>query len=216
MNRAANDHSGTYWPGYVDALVNVVLNLMFLAAILAIGSFSQGLENSRRRIRAIQEEKQAASANEVRKPAASAHGSRPQQRTQASLRANAQLDMRFTNDTIRLDERARERLKLELQNQIRQGVQYWNLSIDTDVNDNHQRRAAYLRMISVRNVFLEAGIDPARIGMRMRPSSAPDNGQQLLHIVPDWQLPESRDPASPRKEGAMESAPQPEKQEPRG
>ena len=216
MSRAANDHSGSYWPGYVDALVNVVLNLMFLAAILAIGSFSQGLENSRRKIQAIQVEKQAARANNAPGRAASASAPTLQQRAQASLQTKSRLDLRFTNDTVRLDASAREHLKMELQNQIRQGVQYWRLSIDAEVNDNHQRRAAYLRMISVRNVFLEAGIDPARISMRMLPTSQPDGGQQLLHIVPEWQLPEKKTPTSPLKEGAMEPSPQPEKPEQRG
>jgi hypothetical protein len=34
----------SYWPGYVDALTNVVLNLLFMVGIFAIGIFSMSME----------------------------------------------------------------------------------------------------------------------------------------------------------------------------
>ena len=33
-----------FWPGYVDALINVVLNLLFMVAIFAVGVFCMGLQ----------------------------------------------------------------------------------------------------------------------------------------------------------------------------
>lgn len=39
-----------FWPGYVDALMNLVLNLLFLSAIFAIAIFVLGMESSRLRI----------------------------------------------------------------------------------------------------------------------------------------------------------------------
>ena len=39
-----------FWPGYVDALMNLVLNLLFLSAIFAIAIFVLGLESSRLRV----------------------------------------------------------------------------------------------------------------------------------------------------------------------
>jgi len=45
-NRELESHS--YWPGYVDALVNIVLNLLFLVAIFVIGVAALGLLASQR------------------------------------------------------------------------------------------------------------------------------------------------------------------------
>ncbi|MCX9004408.1 hypothetical protein NLN86_22545 [Citrobacter portucalensis] len=39
-----------FWPGYVDALMNLVLNLLFLSAIFAVAIFVLGMESSRLRI----------------------------------------------------------------------------------------------------------------------------------------------------------------------
>ncbi|AIR03534.1 hypothetical protein JT31_02550 [Cedecea neteri] len=39
-----------FWPGYVDALMNLVLNLLFLSAIFAIAIFVLGMESSRLRV----------------------------------------------------------------------------------------------------------------------------------------------------------------------
>jgi hypothetical protein len=33
-----------FWPGYVDALINVVLNLLFMVAIFAVGVFCMGIQ----------------------------------------------------------------------------------------------------------------------------------------------------------------------------
>lgn len=43
-NRRANDASDIFWPGYVDAISNLVLNLLFLLMIMTIGIFIYGLE----------------------------------------------------------------------------------------------------------------------------------------------------------------------------
>lgn len=45
--RRHHPHSEGYWPGYVDALTNIVLNLLFLVAVLAAGVFSLGMQASR-------------------------------------------------------------------------------------------------------------------------------------------------------------------------
>lgn len=52
-----------FWPGYVDALMNLVLNLLFLSAIFAIAIFVLGMESSRLRI--INSDNQEKSPNEL-------------------------------------------------------------------------------------------------------------------------------------------------------
>lgn len=48
LKRRGHGHDEGFWPGYVDALTNVVLNLLFLVAILSAGVFSMGLQASRK------------------------------------------------------------------------------------------------------------------------------------------------------------------------
>ena len=127
-----------------------------------------------------------------------------------------QLNMHFADFTVRLDDNARERLKRELLQQMSLGVQYWQVSIDLDVNDNMQRRAAYLRMISVRSVFVDLGIDPNRVSLRMQAAEVASVGEQVVRIVPRWQAPERKSPASPHEGDGDDTAPQPEVKEPRG
>lgn len=54
-----------FWPGYVDALMNLVLNLLFLSAIFAIAIFVLGMESSRLRI--INSENKGKMQNELAK-----------------------------------------------------------------------------------------------------------------------------------------------------
>jgi hypothetical protein len=190
MGRSGSGHGHGYWPGYVDALVNVVLNLIFLAAILAVGGFTLGLESSRRRLLESKAQEQTSrvtaertSPTEVPKPKP-----KPTVQTGSNVRG-AQLGLRFAGNTVRLDERSHELLKRELRRQFEQGVLYWQVTIETDVNDNLQRRAAYLRMMAVRSVFLEVGIDPVRFDLRMQAAKAAGVGAQMVRIVPGGQAP---------------------------
>ncbi len=45
------DDDATYWPGYVDALTNIVLNLLFMVGVFAVGVFAVSLESSIHRAR---------------------------------------------------------------------------------------------------------------------------------------------------------------------
>jgi hypothetical protein len=216
MSRLSNEHSNSYWPGYVDALVNVVLNLLFLAAILAVGSFTQGLENSRKVLKEMSGVDDTARKTTGDTAPRSPAESRSQMRDQAPSREELKLILHFADYTVRLDDSARERLKRELQRQISQGVQYWQVSIDADVEDNTQRRAAYLRMISLRSVFLEVGIDPSRFSLLMQSAPVENVGQQRVHIVSKWQVPERKSSEKPHKGDTESPLPEPVGQERQG
>ena len=41
---SAEDDEATYWPGYVDALTNIVLNLLFRVGVFAVGVFALSIE----------------------------------------------------------------------------------------------------------------------------------------------------------------------------
>ncbi len=196
QNNQGIGHNDGYWPGYVDALVNVVLNLMFLAAVLAVGSISLEMDSARK---VLLDQK----AKEDRASFMADH--KPKQVAQpVSHDRREQLVLHFVDYAVRLDDSARERLKSELKREMSQGVQYWKVSIDLDVNDNLQRRAAYLRMMSVRSAFLEAGIEPIRFNLLMHAGDVASVGQQILQIVPERQLPEGKLPSAAHEGGGTD------------
>lgn len=186
MSRSAGGHDDGYWPSYVDVLVNVVLNLMFLAAILVVGNFFQGLEASKMVI-APDAGQQGRVLFEQEAPSASRRPL-PQPFAAPDLGLE-QLSMRFDGNAVQIDEQALARLKEELQAQMGRGVRYWEVFIEADVDDGLQRRAAYLRMMAVRNVFLEIGIDAQRFTLRMQPAPVSGVGGQVAYIVPRLELP---------------------------
>lgn len=212
MSRIGGEHGNSFWPGYVDALVNVVLNLMFLSAILAAGSFFQGLESSRRRATTVPADGTAARLKPGRNALTSSAESGSPNREHRAYKDAMQLTLHFADNVVRVDDKARERLKQELQLQISRGIQYWNVSIEADVDDNMQRRAAYLRMISVRSVLMEAGIDPSHFSLRIQPAKVANVGQQTLHIVPDRQVPKRNLQPPLRTKAPDHASPQPEEQ----
>lgn len=210
MSGISGEHGTNYWPGYVDALVNVVLNLMFLTAILAVGSFTQGLDSASRHQAGKSVATTAEPARAAPEPARPAV-SKPRRRVRAAGGATRELRLRFADGTVRIDDGARERLKRELLRHLAQGMQTWQVSVDTDVDDKFLRRTAYLRMMAVRNVFLEVGIEPERFDLRMR-SGAP--GQQVVSIVPSKQPPTRKAPATRTDAGSTGPAPAPQPETP--
>jgi len=54
-----SDGNDTFWPGYVDAISNLVLNLLFVVAILTIAVFLFALELGRRQVEGTQKLKGA-------------------------------------------------------------------------------------------------------------------------------------------------------------
>lgn len=203
MSRRGKGRDDGYWPSYVDVLTNVVLNLMFLAAILVVGNFFQGLQSSGRTAERAAETPEARVAAR-REPPSAALVAQPI--LPVPDRGFERLSMRFEGSAVRLDEDAAERLKRELMRQREQGAQYWQVGIQVDVDDTLQRRAAYLRMMAVRSVFLEIGIEPQRFSLRMEPSPVGGVGSQLAWIVPRRKLPEGVALAeAPAEEPAQES-----------
>jgi hypothetical protein len=70
------DDDATYWPGYVDALTNIVLNLLFMVGVFAVGVFAVSLESSMHRQRsAHRAEAELAAAESARRTASAAQTS---------------------------------------------------------------------------------------------------------------------------------------------
>ncbi len=65
----ADDEDASYWPGYVDALTNIVLNLLFMVGVFAVGVFAVSLESNLHRQRGAHLARAESLAHEAPQPA---------------------------------------------------------------------------------------------------------------------------------------------------
>ena len=200
------------WPAYVAAVAGLVQSLLFVSAIMAMTLLQVGMLAGKKvdetLSRAITEQADSggkgagapggvdANTGRVKgstQPSASqgsgtgGGGFRPD--AQAGPRSpdvrEGQLDLRFAPDALQLDDAAKERLRELLRRQLAMGMRQWLASIETDVEDSLQRRAGYLRLMAARNVFVEVGIEPHRLTLRLIPAKNPVTPQgAVLKIVP--------------------------------
>lgn len=68
QRRRESDEGEGYWPGYVDALVNVVLNLLFLLALLTLAAFVLGQKVGQQQPPAQAKSHQVENANPSNRP----------------------------------------------------------------------------------------------------------------------------------------------------
>ncbi len=174
----------SFWPGYVDAIINVVLNILFLvgtfAVALATSSSTQKAEKAEKAEKAqelaqsieplpkpptivsvakapvIEIEK----ANEALKPVRWTVKQRPEQVSVVKI----EFDPRalVLKDTERVQLAA-----LFKQQGAQQPAQRWSLWCVTDATGSDGSRLAYLRAMAVRQALLQAGVMPEQIDMRI-------------------------------------------------
>ncbi len=190
----------TYWPGYVDALVNVVLNLMFLVAMLAVGSFVLGLEISRH---VITPELQT-SIEQVRRivdnavttgttgPARTIDVvSTPAPETSPSIRIERVrsveeqplLHVKFAPDALQMTDSIRTDLAPRLRELMQKnpGATFtiWAVS----GAEPQARRISFMRIMALREALNAAGIDNSRIVTRILPGTNTTTEGQLVYVL---------------------------------
>lgn len=189
-----------FWPGFVDALTNVVIAMVFVIVVLAIAlSFSAQLLAQRMaaRIAALEQQGRATKAvdappaSEPRPPSAGAQAAPPDARVPVTERiavrgterehsppqgvalrpAARRLVLDYEPGALTLDSAATQRLagalppfKSALQ-QAGDRVVIVARGPSMDLSEN--QRAGFIRVMAVRNVLLEQGIDRARIDTRI-------------------------------------------------
>ena len=189
-----------YWPGYVDALVNVVLNLMFLAAMLAVGSFVLGLEISRKilmpamqntieNVRQIMDQTQldsrkgqSSTIEVIDSPA-----SRPSPSVQIdrvrSVDSQTFLHVKFAADALQLSDSTRinmiPRLRELLEKNPEASFAVWAVS----EADPQSRRVSFMRIMALRDALNKAGIENNRISTRILPGANTSTDGQLVYIL---------------------------------
>jgi len=180
--------ANAYWPGFVDALTNVVIAMIFVVVVLAISlSFAAQMMGKKLAEKYIQEHQaKQAQAPPARPPApqpvlaesalvkttriavagneaaASAAGGAVRQ-----VRNTLQLD--YAASAITLDAAAADRFKAAVAalggSLAQRSVQIVASGAGMALNDN--QRAAYLRVMAVRNTLLDLGVAPERITVRI-------------------------------------------------
>lgn len=195
---------GTYWPGYVDALINVVLNLMFLVAMLAVGSFVMGMQISRTVMAPVteaptrKEQKSAPVVDEVitigpREDAATtidvidstapyaSWGIRVDQ--ERNVENQALLQIRFAPDALRLTDSSRVNLlpRLRRLSQQHPGASFaiWAVSGP----DPEARRVSFMRIMALREAMNSSGIDNRRLVTRILQGSNKGTSGQLVYVL---------------------------------
>ena len=181
-----------FWPGFVDAIACLVLNLLFLTMVLTIAVFvlGQGQSTHEKDLLARQtaEKKlldyqtlerqraaQAANATPADKDAprvAPKTGVKPiaagDVRVTQDVNSKALVSITFNNQAVAVPDDKRAALIATLrQIDAAQPGQAYELHIATDTSLADERRNAYSRAMSVRDLMLEAGIRPLSITLRM-------------------------------------------------
>lgn len=182
--------ANAYWPGFVDALTNVVIAMIFVVVVLAISlSFAAQMMGKKLAEKLIQEH-QAKSA-QAQAPPATPPPPQPQLQESAldkttriavagneaaassaggavrQVRNTLQLD--YAASAITLDAAAADRFKAAVAalggNLAQRRVQIVASGPGMALSDN--QRAAYLRVMAVRNTLLELGLSADHIDVRI-------------------------------------------------
>jgi hypothetical protein len=178
-----------YWPGFVDALTNVVIAMIFVVVVLAIAlAFAAQMMGKKLAERYIKEHEAQVAAKAAPAPpsppealplresalprqriavAGAERASAPPSAKLQSARNTLQLD--FAPNALTLDEAAAQQFKAAIATavaaQATRRVQILARGPAMSLSDN--QRAAYLRVMATRNVLLESGISPDHIEVRI-------------------------------------------------
>jgi hypothetical protein len=181
----------SYWPGYVDALTNVVLNLLFLIAIFASGVFALGMAAAHRKSAVVDAPVQVISvpvgSDEVRIRVAETELA---QRGQVSLEGVRRLgekslmSIAFSAEAVTMGEADRRSLWSQMQPLLREQAQepllLWAV---VDLDEPSHRRAAYLRVMAVRDWLVASGLQPERVRTRLLPGATGRVSGQVVYVL---------------------------------
>lgn len=201
--RQHREHSEGYWPGYVDALTNVVLNLLFLVAILAAGVFALGMEASRKSLLPALGEIRDAPPQKVQQGVApdkpvvgnvatpidvARPTENPGQRhvSLEPVRPTADrtlLQLTFQGEALVLAEADRTALLPEIKTAMARfdaaTVAVWTVSDREPTN----QRASFVRVMAVRDQLRAAGVDVSQVVTRILPGASVDLHQQRVYVL---------------------------------
>jgi hypothetical protein len=197
--------ANAYWPGFVDALTNVVIAMIFVVVVLAISlSFAAQMMGHKMAQRLIQEHEAKAVAATA-SAAAAGQGAAVEQeptrlrgQTRIAVAGNEKpkaastlqtqsnfLELDYAEGALTLDAPAAEQLRAAVgpsskapRSRYIELVASGPLMFATE-----SQRAAYLRVMAVRNQMLELGYAPDHIKVRIDSSASPEQAQVKVLIT---------------------------------
>lgn len=143
MSGASHDEGEDIWQGMVAAVACLLLALLLLMSILALSIMQLGTA------------KQDSAA-----PLALA-------KDKAVVPSKAQWLLRFGAEEVAFDDAQRKQLANEFRPNLIQAALPWRLWVHVSENDDSQQRKAYLRLLAVRGMLMDAGVLPALINLRI-------------------------------------------------
>jgi hypothetical protein len=191
--QSGKSSADSYWPGFVDALTNVVIAMIFVVVVLAISlSFAAQMMGKKLAEQYIKEHTEKLAKSSPAPPATPASTEAAPPDTSgatttriavaaaplASAPAPAQvrnnrnrLQLDYAPEAFTLDTEAEAKLRESLATQVggsgaaQQRVELVARGPDLALSDN--QRAAYVRLMAVRNTLLDAGFSAERVVVRI-------------------------------------------------
>jgi hypothetical protein len=189
----SDDNAQIFWPGYVDAISNLVLNLLFLVMILCLAVFVMSqtvnkktlegsttpVPNETRLEEAIPDRGTRLSSggktDQVQKQALIEVKPSPLGTTPGAVRIQSPtvseqgvfLEVRFLDDALDLSDASQRRLREQLEPFLREGVTQWELVVVTDTAFAATRRSALLRLLRVREALTQMAPAAAQSNTRI-------------------------------------------------
>lgn len=187
-----------FWPGFVDAISCLVLNLLFLTMVLTIAVFVLGqgqsvhqkdllarqiAEKSLQDYKALEQQKAAHAPITPPEKTVSTPTNAPKSgvkpvaagdvRVSQDVNVSSLLSITFNNQAVAVPDDKRSALIAKLREiDASQPGQAYELHIATDTTLADERRYAYSRAMAVRDLMMEAGIRPLSITLRMESGGA--------------------------------------------
>ncbi len=177
----SDDPSGLFWPGYVDAISNLVLNLLFLVMILCLAIFVMSQNTPRQSqvspspASTAAQETRYEEAQPQRETRLSTGGKTDvvQKRAEIEVRPSPQgplpgaehirgktvsdqgvyLEVHYLEDALELNPAGQQALREHLVPLMRAGISEWDLVVTTDTAYASLRRSALLRILRVREAM---------------------------------------------------------------
>lgn len=193
----SDDNSAIFWPGYVDAVSNLVLNLLFLVMILCLAIFvlSQQTSHSSAPQSSVPQETRLEEARPDLGTKLSSGGKTDvvQKRAEIEVRPSpvgqkpgavqiksptvsdqgVYVEVQFLDDALELLPESQQALRQLLQTLLQQGYGQWELVVVTDTAFASMRRSALLRLLRVRDALNTPELAGIKSNTRIESGGAP-------------------------------------------
>ena len=203
----SNQENINYWPGFVDAIMNVLLNILFMLCIMAFGL---GLVQDKVRESANASESESAKNTadkdkvqpkplkfpteetiatfpvtqiKLKAPASNALAmSPPEASVSATLSEQNLVTLTFTRHSTQLSQELKAHLQTLLPQmaQAHDDIVVWAVDDEEITNTN---KLLFRRLMAVRNALLENGVSANRIEVRMLPGETSNNAT-TVYLAP--------------------------------